>query len=166
MDNASIRDLLKIGKVTEVIGHRVRVTFEDRDDMVSQPLAVLQRFTGANKKIEMPSLNEKVLCVFLPTGLEDGFVVGSFYDESNQPPSENNKTVYEDGSSAEFKDGSFIINAVASLIINAPNIHLNGAISAGDGSVMQVDGGINATEDVIAGGKSVMNHTNGGYPVD
>ncbi|QHJ79175.1 MAG: hypothetical protein [Caudoviricetes sp.] len=166
MDNASIRDLIRIGEVSEVIGYRVRVKFSDRDDVVSQPLPVLQGFTGSNKKIEMPSLNEKVVCIFLPTGLEDGFVIGSFYDESNQPPADNNKTVYEDGSSVEFSNGSFILNAVASLIINAPLIKLNGAVSAGDGSVMQVDGGINATEDVIAGGKSVMTHTNGGYPVD
>lgn len=176
MDNEAIRDLIRVGKVTEVIGHRVRVTFEDRDDMVSSPLAVLQRFTGDNKDIHVPSINEKVCCVFLPTGQEDGFVIGSFYDESNQPPADNNKTVYKDGSSISVKDGVLDIVMLTAVNLTTPLFTVNGdelingnlaitGTSQSDGDI-STSGTVTAATDVVGGGKSLKGHTNGGYPVD
>ncbi|WNA15513.1 hypothetical protein [Acinetobacter phage HFM1] len=176
MDNEAIRDLIRVGKVTEVIGHRVRVTFEDRDNMVSSPLPVLQRFTGKNKKIEMPSMDDKVLCLFLPTGMEAGFVVGCFYDEENQPPAENNKTVYEDGSSISFKDGVLDIVMLAAVNLTTPLFTVNGdelingnlattGTSQSEGDI-STSGTVTADNDVVGGGKSLKGHTNGGYPVD
>lgn len=170
MDSESIRDLIRIGKVTEVIGHRVRVTFEDRDNMVSNPLAVLQSFTGVNKKIEIPSLDERVLCVFLPTGLEDGFVVGSFYDDENQPPAANNKTVYEDGSSISVLNGVLDIVMKSAVNITTPTVTINGNLATTGTSQTTGDistsGTVTADTDVVGGGKSFKGHTNGGYPVD
>lgn len=176
MDNEAIRDLIRVGKVTEVIGHRVRVTFEDRDNMVSSPLAVLQKFTGDNKDIHVPSINEKVCCVFLPTGQEDGFVIGSFYDENNQPPADNNKTVYKDGSSISVKDGVLDIVMLAAVNITTPLLTINGnttidgnlsttGTSQTDGDI-STSGTVTADTDVVGGGKSLKGHTNGGYPVD
>ena len=170
MDNEAIRDLIRVGKVTEVIGHRVRVTFEDRDDMVSSPIAVLQRFTGENKDIHVPSINEKVCCIFLPTGQEDGFVIGSFYDETNQPPADNNKTVYSDGSSISVKDGVMDIVMLAAVNITSPLVKINGNLATTGSSNTDGDittsGTVTATTDVVGGGKSLKGHTNGGYPVD
>lgn len=65
-----------------------RVIFEDDEKMVSAPLAIIQRNTLKNKDYAMPDIGETVLCLFLPTGVEDGFILGSLYTEENLP-SEN-----------------------------------------------------------------------------
>lgn len=166
MDYDAIRDLIRQGKVTEVIGSKARVTFEDRDNVVSAPLSVLQLYTGENKSIHMPSIGDEVLCLFLPTGLEDGYIIGSVYTSGNNPPADNNATQYSDGSSISVKDGVLNINMLTAINLIAPKINLNGAVTGGDGSVMTVNGGINASEDIVSNGVSLQNHTNGGYGVD
>lgn len=166
MDNEAINNLVMQGKVTEVIGSRVRVTFEDRDNMVSAPLAVLQMYTNSDKSIRMPSINEDVVCVFLPTGLEAGYVIGSVYVEGNEPPAENNAIQFNDGSSINVKDGVMNINMLSAINLIAPKLNLNGAISAGDGSIAQFNGAINSDSDVTANGVSLVNHKNGGQAVD
>jgi phage baseplate assembly protein V len=166
MEFSDISNLIMQGKVSEVIGSRVRVVFEDRDNMVSAPLAVLQMYTNSDKSIRMPSLNEDVVCLFLPTGLEAGYVIGSVYVEGNEPPAENNAIRFNDGSSINVKDGVMNINMLSAINLVAPKINLNGAISAGDGSTAQFKGSINSDSDVTASGVSLLGHTNGGQKVD
>jgi phage baseplate assembly protein V len=176
MDDNSIRDMFMSGVVTEVIGNRARVLFEDRDNMVSAPLQVIQAFTGDNKSIFMPSVGEKVACLFLPTGQEDGFIIGSIYEDDNQPPAENNAVLFEDGSRIDFKDGILNINMLQAVNITTPTMTLNGnqvingnlsttGTSKTQGS-LSVTGEIKSNSDVKAGNVSLKNHTNGGYGVD
>lgn len=164
MDDNSIRDMFMTGEVTEVIGSRARVLFKDRDDMVSAPLQVVQTFTGSNKSIRMPSIGEKVACLFLPTGQEDGFIIGSIYEDDNEPPAENNAILFEDGSRIDFKEGVLNINMLQAVNITTPTITLNGNQVINGNSKTQ--GNISATGDVKAGNVSLKNHTNGGYGVD
>ena len=62
---------------------------------------VIQHNTLENHDYWMPDIGEDVLCVFLPTGSEDGFILGSFYADEIRPPAstENIRMV-------EFADGT------------------------------------------------------------
>lgn len=70
----------------------VQVSFPDLDDgsFVTYNLPVLQH--GAGKKWSsywMPAIGDQVLCVFLPHSPETGFVVGGFWAEVDELPTEN-----------------------------------------------------------------------------
>ena len=81
----------------------VRVKLPDSGNMVSQPLPVLTRKSQDDKDYDLPDVGEQVVCVFLPIGLEQGFVLGSHYQQVDKPPvSDRNKW------HRMFKDGTFI----------------------------------------------------------
>lgn len=134
-----IENMTMQGTVTEVSGSRARVAFEDRENMVSGLLQVIQMFTGENKSIRMPSIGEQVVCIFLGTGLEDGYIIGSVYVDGNTPPAENNAASFSDGGFIQYENGKLIIRAD-----------------------VQITGELNASIDVIGGGKSLKSHTHQG----
>lgn len=85
---ANYEDILRIGTVTSVHQerHRVRVKFADKDGLISDELPVLVPGSLKNKAQCLPDEGELVLCGFLPSGEEAGFVLGSFYSEADLPP--------------------------------------------------------------------------------
>lgn len=93
---------IKIGEVSTVDYAKgtARVVFDDDDSMVSYDLPVLHANTYANKDYALPDPGEDVLCIFLPSGPEEGFIIGSFYAGEIDLP-ENNKdrrtVVFGDG---------------------------------------------------------------------
>lgn len=101
--NEQMGDIIKIGKISSIDPNTntARVTFPDRDDLVSYDLQVLQRNTGQNKDISFPDVKEDVLCLFLGTGTEDGFILGSVYNDKNPPP-----VTDPDVRGVEFSDGT------------------------------------------------------------
>lgn len=97
-----LNDLIKVGEVSSIDPARgtARVVFDDEDGTVSYDLPILQRNTYKTQDFHSVTVGEDVLCVFLPTGPEEGFILGSFYAGEITPP-ENTKdrrtTVFEDG---------------------------------------------------------------------
>lgn len=75
----------RVGVVVAVFAERgtVRVQLGDADALVTHELPVLFTKTHADKELAMPDMGEHVLCVFLPTGAETGFVVGAFYSQAD-----------------------------------------------------------------------------------
>lgn len=98
-----LNNLIKIGVVSSVDYAKctARVEFAD-DGIVSFNLPVLHTNSSRNRDYAMPDVGENVLCLFLPSGNEEGFILGSFY-AGNTPPetSGNARTVV-------FKDGTRI----------------------------------------------------------
>ena len=93
---------IRVGEVTSIDPqkHTARVSFPEDDNNVSYDLAVLCRNTYSNQDYGMPDVGEDVLCLFLPEGIEDGFILGSFYAGEVSPPTGNadeRKTVFSDG---------------------------------------------------------------------
>lgn len=94
--------LIKIGEVSSVDYAKgtARVVFDDDDSSVSFDLPVLHTNTFANKDYALPDPGEDVLCIFLPSGPEEGFIIGSFYAGEIETP-ENHKNrrtvVFSDG---------------------------------------------------------------------
>lgn len=139
---ALLSEVIRVGIVssTDDAGPTVRVKFTDRDDVVSYDLSVLMKNTKKNKDYWIPEVNEQVLCLFLPNGIEQGFVLGSLYSKETLPPAsskDKRKTLFEDGTSVEYdrathtltvdvpaSGGNVIVNAHTSVTVNSPKVDL------------------------------------------
>lgn len=139
---AQLKNLFRVGTVTSIKPDlcRARVVFPDRDNMESADLQIIVRNTLKDKDYWMPDIGEQVLCFFLPIGLEQGFIIGSYYINDNPPPavSENKQTVeFEDGTKVEYDreahklqidvtegSGQVVINCAGSVTVNSPKIDL------------------------------------------
>ncbi len=84
--NEQMGELIKPGIVSSVdpATCSARVIFPDRDEMVSADLPILQRNCGKNQDFSLPDVGDNVLCLFLGTGTEDGFILGSFFNEKKK----------------------------------------------------------------------------------
>lgn len=98
-----LKSIIRIGEVSSVdaANGTARVVFDDFDSVVSSDLQVICRNTFANHDYAMPDVGEDVICIFLPTGTEAGFILGSVYAGEITPPENtiNRRCV-------EFSDGS------------------------------------------------------------
>ena len=79
--SVALKNLIRDGIVssTDPSNMTVRVTFPDRDDLVSYPLEVLSHGSQDNKHYWMPGVGEQVLCLFLPqnNNLSQGYILGT-----------------------------------------------------------------------------------------
>ena len=130
-----IRDIFRIGKVSSVNGAActVRVTFPDKDDMVSAELPIVVVGSHGTKGYWVPEVDTQVLCCFLPNpsgrGMNDGFVLGGFYS-TEDPPEESNPKVrcikLPDGCYIRFDGaGNVHIHATGNLTLTGARIDLN-----------------------------------------
>lgn len=102
-----LNDLIKVGEVSSIDPAHctARVVFDDDDSIVSFDLPVLQKNTFQSRDYWMPVPGEDVLCLFLPTGPEEGFILGSFYAGEITPPEKMEKrrtTVFADGTVVQY----------------------------------------------------------------
>jgi phage baseplate assembly protein V len=139
------KSIIRVGRVSSVnpATATARVVFEAQG-IVSYDLPVLQRQTLRNKDYYLPDVGEHVVCIFLPTGNAEGFVLGAIYSDEDQPPasSQDKRAVqFEDGTRIEYDRAShtLIVNAVGPINIMAA-------------------GNVNVTGDVIADGISLKSH--------
>jgi len=100
-----IKRMIRVGKVINTYPDRatVRVELPDADDVISSELPVLYAKTHRDKNYFMPDIDEHVLCMFLPSGLEQGFVIGSFYSAGDAVPVSS-----QDKKHITFDDGTWI----------------------------------------------------------
>lgn len=177
--NALMRQLIRIGIVSSVNPQNctAKVLFEDQDEAVSYDLFVINHNTQDNQDYWLPDVNEAVLCLFLPIGIETGFIIGSYYSDVDKPANTNPNV-----RSVRFKDGTVIqynrethkltvdcvgdieatckkasITAETKVIVTAPQVEINGDLKV-NGTV-EASGVIKSDTDVQAGGISGKNHT-------
>ena len=100
-----LNSIIRVGKVSSINPAKAtaKVLFYDERDgddniLVSYDLQVLQRNAWRDRDYAMPDKGEDVLCLFLPFGLVDGFILGSVYAGRNMPPesTEDKRTVVFD----------------------------------------------------------------------
>ena len=209
-------DLIKIGEVSSVDPEKctARVVFDDEDSLVSYDLQILQRNTYENQDYQMVHPGEDVVCLFLGSGQEDGFIIGSLYAGEIKPPEasldrrtvvfsddtrvcydrqEHKLTVTIEGTEVVFnrQDGTITVpnavtincttatvNASSGITLDTPKTDVTGvlnvaglitgkgglAVSGGGGAAvtvtgnMKLQGQIEASSDVTAGGISLMKH--------
>lgn len=165
-----VANLIRVGEVTSVNAKAftARVRFIDRDDVESYDLRLIVPRSLKNKFYTAPDVGEPVLCLFLPTGVEAGFIVGSYYTNSlERPAAEQGKTaaLFEDGTLVEYDRAThrLLVDASASsgaievlaatvsvtasdsVQIDAPQITLNGALAINGDAVTH--NGVNIGQD-------------------
>ena len=98
-------NFIKVGTVceTDPASHTVRVVYPEDDNTESHELRVLVPNTYDNADYAMPDLDEDVVCLFLPCGSVEGFVLGSFFTGEVEPPASS-----QDIRMVRFKDGTTI----------------------------------------------------------
>lgn len=106
--------LIMIGTISAIYPEdaTARVMFSDRDSMVSKRLPVMFTRALGIEIYAMPNVGEEVLCIFLANGLEEGFIVGAYYNDINKPPAKdkNIKIIkFEDGNYIKYEKGTFTI---------------------------------------------------------
>ncbi|GMB00442.1 phage baseplate assembly protein V [Pelosinus sp. IPA-1] len=143
-----LSSLFRVGPVTSIddVGQRVRVTFGDMDNLVSPWLQVACRGSGQDDEYWMPDINDQVLCLMMPTGNAEGYVLCSVRGNTPKAGAVGKRYVrFADGSEVEFDRASGTLT-----IITTGPVNITAA------------GNVNVTGDVIAGGVSLKNHTHGG----
>lgn len=125
-----------------------RVAFEDRSSVVSFDLPILVRGSLQNKDYWLPDPGEQVVCLFLPSGNAQGFILGSIYSAKDKPPvTDGNKRhiAFIDGTKIEYDRVTHTLTIDAKGPINI--------IAAGD---------VTVTGDVTADGISLKTHVHTG----
>jgi phage baseplate assembly protein V len=111
-----LKNMFRVGFVssqnTDDIQAAVRVVYPDRQNLVSEPLPILQKSTKGTKDYWSPEVGEQVLTLHLPNGIHKGFLLGAFQSTRDRPPvTDPNKrhTTFADGSVFEFDKGSSVL---------------------------------------------------------
>ena len=154
--------IFKIGEVSSVDPDNctARVVFDDDDSLVSSDLQVVQRNTMKNKDYAMPDMNEDVLCLFLPSGSEDGFILGSVYaGEITPPETDGNKrtVVFADGTRISYDREKHILTATigeTSIVADQQNVNV---VCSGTADIQA--GTVNATANAATVKASTINLT-------
>lgn len=83
--------IIRVGEITSIdpIKHTARVVFPEDDNCTSYDLPILCQNTLKNHDYHMPDVGEDAVCIFMPDGIEDGFIIGSFYAGDVTPPTDN-----------------------------------------------------------------------------
>lgn len=143
-----LTNLVRVGRVTSVDSEseRARVVFDDRDETESYDLQVIVRNTKENKDHALPDIDEDVLCVFLPIGIEQGFILGSFYTDANSPPSSSKnvrKVKFSDGTTIEYDREN---NKLTANVKGDIDVIATGSLSAniGENATLTIGGELNA----------------------
>lgn len=112
----------------------VRVTFPERDNLVSAPLPVIMP-GGWGHGNTVPQPGETVLCVFLKNSYSAGFCLGTYYGSKETAPGNMNQH------GVWFEDGSFVYydRSARQLVIKA---------SGG----MKIEGDLTVTGNVVSSG--------------
>ena len=99
--------VIRVGKVTARNAelHKVQVKVADTcgAPLITDFLPVLAQRTVNDCEYDLPDIGQDVVVIFMPNGLECGFVLGGFYN-TNQRPNQTNPDIYQHS----FKDGTFL----------------------------------------------------------
>lgn len=128
-----IKNLIRHGIVSSVNTEKctARVTFPDKDNLVSAELPILQSAGVKNKYYNLVDVGDSVVCLMTPnSGDGTGFILGSFFNDKVKPPVDN-----QDVAMIRFQDGTTLsydrarhelkIDCVGAIKINGTRIDLN-----------------------------------------
>ena len=130
--------IIAVGEVAEVNPqtHRVKVKLKGRQGVITDFLPALVPMSYKDKVYSLPKVGDTMLCVFLPYGIEDGFVLGNFYTLSdNKPANDENLHIveFEDGTRIEYDKATHKLNvnipqgeAYITVLNGSGNVYING----------------------------------------
>lgn len=97
---------LRFGRVVEICEDekkrgKVRVQLRDGQSMVSHTISTVQKRVLKDQDIQLPDINEPVVCLFSGQGCEEGVVLGAYYSEREKAPEQPPSHMYK-----KFNDGA------------------------------------------------------------
>lgn len=158
-----LKKIIRWGTIVSVnTNNTARVQFSDIDNIISYDLHILVNNANKNRYQAPPDVGCNALCVMLPTGHSDGFIVGTFYNTKNPAPIDSLNQVlhwsFEDGTilnydtststltadvqgPVEIKTASTaLVDAATSATVRCPDIQLQGDVTI-TGNLTVVAGG-------------------------
>lgn len=178
-----ISQLIRVGQVDSVNAETCscRVSFDDLRDGDGKPfksydLQILQRRTVDCQTFNLPNVGEHVLCLFLPNGIQEGFVVNSFYTAENLPKDGKKgiyRHTYEDDTIIEYDLNEHKARVYTkykveveckeakvkaeTIDVEAKKMKITSEIEiVGD---VKITGSINASGNIIDGGSNTNHHS-------
>jgi phage baseplate assembly protein V len=165
-----VKNLIRVGRVSAVYPERctARVVFDDRENLVSFELPTLGRGSLYNKDYWLPDVDEQVVCLFLPNGNAQGFIIGSPFSKADTPPVvDPNKRhmAFSDGTVIEYdrETHTLFVDAKGPINIMTTNqVNISAAAGVNVAGNLTVSGSISAGDDVTAGSVSLRSHVHSG----
>ena len=133
-----MEDLIRQGIVSSInkkLG-MARVTYPDRDDMVTDYLPIL----SVGGEFKMPKVGDKALVAHLSDGTEAGVILGSYWDGGNKPPQGEGLYYYKDfgpergEAYVQYTSDRVVKLSAATIVLQADTIELHGNLSVRGGS--------------------------------
>ena len=172
-----LTDAIRIGKVSSINSDKgtAKVTFTDRDDIVTRELPILFTKTSKDYYYCMPDIGERVRCFFDPEAPSKGFILGSFPSDTREPPiKDENKTyvLFKDETLVEYDreihkltikipaHGEKSIDIFSESDINVEtngNINVKVAKDISIGSAQNISIKANANLDITINGNTTIN---------
>lgn len=100
--------IVRVGFVTarQPETHRLQVQFRDTTTaaLTSDWLPCLVARASKDLAYDLPDIGDQVLCLFMPNGLEQGYVIGAMYGKQTPPVADAEKThrTFKDGTVLEY----------------------------------------------------------------
>lgn len=169
----NLKNLIRIGTVSSINYKegKLRVCFEDQDNIVTDELPML------SLEYEMPNIGESVLCLFLGNGITNGFCLGRYFYDNDQP-NPNGADIY---CKRFLRQAAMVYNSSSkTLTISIPDtkdiqVVIDGNLTVGKdltvtgnvsvGADLTVAGNasigkaLTVNDDAKIGGKSFLSHT-------
>ena len=166
--------MIRVGFVNARQPEKMRVKVTVRDTTGAQLgtdwLPVLCPRASGDMQYDLPDIGDQVLCLFLPYGLEQGFVVGTMYGKQVPPVQSGDKwhRKFADGTTLEYDRASHKLTAnvkgdvditttgsVSGKILGALNAEATGEVNVSSSAQMN----LNAPVMALGGGGSATKAT-------
>lgn len=138
-DYESENNLIMIGTVSAINEKdaTARVLFTDRDDSTSKEIPLMFLHTKGMRIYAMPEVGEQVVCLFLPNGHEEGYILGAYYNDEYKPPVTDQETkiiMFKNGDYVKYKNGTMEVkcskvNVLADVNISG-DLNVSGTVKA------------------------------------
>lgn len=159
------RILQRVGQLSSVdrAAGTGRVVFSDLDGLVSNPLPILQFGPMRSRSYQFPEVGDRVVCIFLPTGTETGFILGSYQEGGAEPMGSESQDGrwWDDGTEIyyDYAQGMLVVNAVGPVQITAPEVNVTADVATVtapsvviNSASVQINGNLNVTGTITGGG--------------
>lgn len=134
-----LKQLIRWGVIVSVNpNNTARVKFSDIDNIVSYDLHILVSNAHKNRYQAPPDVGCNALCIMMPTGNSDGFIVGTFYNAKNPAPIGSLNQVMH----WAFEDGTILNYDKSTSTLTAD---VNGPVDVKTTSTATVDAATSAT---------------------
>jgi phage baseplate assembly protein V len=154
----SMRTMMRQGTVIDrkhdkKQGPLVRIQYPDKQNLISKWIPVKQTGARSTSHYYCPKIGDNVNVTMLPTGNEDGFVDGSFFNQNNPPPEDidlnTRQFQTEDGTIIEYResDSTLNIKAAGPIVISGDIQHTGNMTTSGvhtDSNGVHMGGGASA----------------------